>query len=37
MHSWSDPTVSQLTKSYNKNADSAKFEARLFVDGRLKA
>ncbi|PFH58101.1 hypothetical protein XA68_14146 [Ophiocordyceps unilateralis] len=35
IHSWSPPSTSQYTKSYGKIADSVKFEARLFIDGRL--
>lgn len=37
IHSWFGPTVSQYTKSYSKYADTVKFEARLFIDGRLAA
>ncbi|PHH76432.1 hypothetical protein CDD80_1541 [Ophiocordyceps camponoti-rufipedis] len=35
IHSWSPPSTSQYTKSYGKIADNVKFEARLFIDGRL--
>ncbi|KAM4054298.1 NADH dehydrogenase (ubiquinone)-like protein [Hirsutella rhossiliensis] len=37
IHSWFGPTVSQYTKSYSKYTDTVKFEARLFIDGRLVA
>lgn len=37
IHSWTTPTISQFTKSYSKHANDVKFEARLFVDGRLVA
>lgn len=37
IHSWSGPTVSQFTRSYSKYSDAVKFEARLFLDGRLVA
>ncbi|KAF7561416.1 hypothetical protein G7046_g2725 [Stylonectria norvegica] len=37
MHSWTVPTISQVTKAYTKYPDSVKFEARLFIDGRLVA
>ncbi|RDA91100.1 hypothetical protein CP533_6698 [Ophiocordyceps camponoti-saundersi (nom. inval.)] len=35
IHSWSQPTASQYTKSYTKFPEKVKFEARLFIDGRL--
>lgn len=35
LHSWSPPNISQFTRSYSKYAEMVKFEARLFVDGRL--
>ncbi|KAL7935497.1 hypothetical protein V8C35DRAFT_299625 [Trichoderma chlorosporum] len=37
IHSWSSPTVSQFTRCYSKYGDSAKFEARVFIDGQLVA
>ncbi|RCI09046.1 hypothetical protein L249_5145 [Ophiocordyceps polyrhachis-furcata BCC 54312] len=35
IHSWINPTTSQYTKPYTKFSDKVKFEARLFIDGRL--
>ncbi|KND90082.1 hypothetical protein TOPH_05293 [Tolypocladium ophioglossoides CBS 100239] len=37
IHSWSDAIVSQFARSYSKFPDTVKFEAKLFVDGRLVA
>lgn len=37
IHSWSDAIVSQFARSYSKFPDTVKFEARLFIDGRLVA
>ncbi|KJZ80068.1 hypothetical protein HIM_00782 [Hirsutella minnesotensis 3608] len=37
IHSWNDPPVSLYTKSYSKYTEAVKFEARLFIDGRLVA
>ena len=37
IHSWSEAIVSQYAKSYSKFPDTVKFEARLFIDGRLVA
>ncbi|RDA86305.1 hypothetical protein CP532_5663 [Ophiocordyceps camponoti-leonardi (nom. inval.)] len=37
IHSWSHPATSQFNKSCSKYSDNAKFEARLFIDGRLTA
>ncbi|KAK7421238.1 hypothetical protein QQX98_002370 [Neonectria punicea] len=37
IHSWTIPVISQFTKSYSEFPGNVKFEARLFVDGRLVA
>ncbi|KAH6995844.1 hypothetical protein BKA56DRAFT_666130 [Ilyonectria sp. MPI-CAGE-AT-0026] len=37
IHSWTIPAISQFAKSYSEYPESVKFEARLFVDGRLVA
>ncbi len=37
IHSWRTPEVSQFTRAYSKHADLVKFEARIFVDGRIVA
>ncbi|KAF7542266.1 hypothetical protein G7Z17_g11726 [Cylindrodendrum hubeiense] len=37
IHSWTVPAISQFTKTYSEYPNSVKFEARLFVDGRLVA
>ncbi|KAI0385966.1 hypothetical protein F5Y04DRAFT_245145 [Hypomontagnella monticulosa] len=37
LHSWKTPDVSQFTKNYSKHTDLVKFEARVFIDGRLVA
>ncbi|KAH7150253.1 hypothetical protein B0J13DRAFT_673958 [Dactylonectria estremocensis] len=37
IHSWAVPTISQFAKTYSGYPDSVKFEARLFIDGRLVA
>ncbi|CAM1511990.1 Fc.00g095030.m01.CDS01 [Cosmosporella sp. VM-42] len=37
MHSWTVPTISQVTQAYTKYPNNVKFEARLLVDGRLVA
>ncbi|POR34960.1 Uncharacterized protein TPAR_04843 [Tolypocladium paradoxum] len=37
IHSWSDAIVSQFARSYSKFPETVKFEARLFLDGRLVA
>lgn len=35
VHSWQTPTISQVTRAYSKHPEDAKFEIRVFVDGRL--
>lgn len=37
IHSWNAPVVSKFTNSYSKFPENVKFEARLFIDGRLVA
>ncbi|KYK56095.1 NADH dehydrogenase -like protein [Drechmeria coniospora] len=38
VHSWSvDPVVSQFTRTYSQFAETAKYETRVFIDGRLVA
>ncbi|KAH7312635.1 hypothetical protein B0I35DRAFT_356535 [Stachybotrys elegans] len=37
IHHWSLPSISRFTRNYSKFANDVKFEARLFLDGRLVA
>ncbi|KAH6847203.1 NADH dehydrogenase-like protein [Chaetomium sp. MPI-CAGE-AT-0009] len=37
IHCWRRPYLSQFTRTYSKHTDLVKFEARIFVDGRLVA
>lgn len=37
IHSWEHPTVSQFTRTYSKHSESARFEARVLIDGRMVA
>ena len=37
IHSWSEPDITQFTKSYSKHVELVQFEARVFVDGQLVA
>ncbi|KAJ9148809.1 NADH dehydrogenase-like protein [Coniochaeta hoffmannii] len=37
IHSWSEPDITQFTKSYSKHIELVQFEARVFVDGQLVA
>jgi hypothetical protein len=37
VHSWSEPDISQFTKSYSKHVEAVQFEARVFIDGQLVA
>ncbi|GJN66152.1 hypothetical protein PLICBS_000168 [Purpureocillium lilacinum] len=37
IHSWSTPVVSQFTRAYSEFSEAVKFEARLYIDGRLLA
>lgn len=37
VHSWSEPEITQFTKSYSKHVELVQFEARVFIDGRLVA
>ncbi|ORY66182.1 uncharacterized protein BCR38DRAFT_319153, partial [Pseudomassariella vexata] len=37
LHSWKAPEVSQYTKNYSEHDELVKFEARVFIDGRLAA
>jgi hypothetical protein len=37
VHSWSEPDISQFTKSYSKHIELIQFEARVFIDGLLVA
>jgi hypothetical protein len=35
IHTWTQPDVSEITKTYSAYPESARFEARVFIDGRL--
>ncbi|CCC05485.1 hypothetical protein SMACR_09282 [Sordaria macrospora] len=37
MHAWKTPDISLFTKTYSRHTDFVKFEARIFIDGRLVA
>lgn len=37
IHSWRKPDISQFTRTYSKNAEQVKFEARVMLDGRVAA
>ncbi|EJT71311.1 hypothetical protein GGTG_10570 [Gaeumannomyces tritici R3-111a-1] len=37
IHNWRTPDISQYTKNYSKHWELAKFEARIFIDGRVAA
>ncbi|KAG5926474.1 hypothetical protein E4U42_003273 [Claviceps africana] len=37
IHSWTAPVVSQFAQSFSQYPENIKFEARLFIDGRLMA
>jgi hypothetical protein len=37
VHNWHTPEVSQFTRTYSKHAELVKFEARIFIDGRVVA
>ncbi|KAG6004399.1 hypothetical protein E4U21_001119 [Claviceps maximensis] len=37
IHSWTAPIVSQFAQSFSQYPENVKFEARLFIDGRLVA
>ncbi|KAG6008129.1 hypothetical protein E4U43_000212 [Claviceps pusilla] len=37
IHSWTAPVVSQFAQSYSQYPENVRFEARLFIDGRLMA
>jgi hypothetical protein len=37
LHCWRSPEISQFTKNFSTHTDLVKFEARVFVDGRLVA
>ncbi|KAH7027257.1 uncharacterized protein B0I36DRAFT_432572 [Microdochium trichocladiopsis] len=37
LHSWASPEISRFTKSFSEHPDSATFEARVLIDGRLVA
>lgn len=37
LHSWSEPEITQFTKSYSKHVELVQFEARVFIDGQLVA
>lgn len=37
IHNWRTPEISQYTKNYSKHWDLAKFEARIFIDGKIAA
>lgn len=37
MHAWKAPDISLFTKTYSRHTEFVKFEARIFIDGRLVA
>ncbi|KAI1408748.1 hypothetical protein F5Y13DRAFT_204491 [Hypoxylon sp. FL1857] len=37
LHSWKTPDISQFTRNYSKHPEAVKFDARVFIDGRLVA
>ncbi|KAK3388458.1 hypothetical protein B0T20DRAFT_484028 [Sordaria brevicollis] len=37
MHAWKAPDISLFTKTYSRHTEFLKFEARVFIDGRLVA
>ncbi|KAI0391139.1 hypothetical protein F5Y17DRAFT_468457 [Xylariaceae sp. FL0594] len=37
LHSWKTPDISQFARNYTKHPEAVKFEARVFIDGRLVA
>lgn len=37
MHAWKTPDISLFTKTYSRHTEFVKFEARIFIDGRLVA